>query len=110
MTMQITKLESISQENIIFDKARDFKVKESKFKYQRIKYQNGKEARSANFLFSFGVNESLGYSIPVCLWEKDGQQIKMKNHFLIQLITLHKICQFYLEEEDGQHMASCPFY
>ena len=41
--MQITKLESISQENIIFDKARDFKVKESKFKYQRIKYQNGKE-------------------------------------------------------------------
>ena len=41
--MQITKLESISQENIIFDEARDFKVKESKFKYQRIKYQNGKE-------------------------------------------------------------------
>ena len=41
--MQITKLESISKENIIFDEARDFKVKESKFKYQRIKYQNGKE-------------------------------------------------------------------
>ena len=41
--MPITKFESISQENIIFDKARDFKVKESKFKYQRIKYQNGKE-------------------------------------------------------------------
>ena len=41
--MQITKLESISQENIIFDEARDFKVKGSKFKYQRIKYQNGKE-------------------------------------------------------------------
>ena len=41
--MQITKLESIFQENIIFDEARDFKVKESNFKYQRIKYQNGKE-------------------------------------------------------------------
>ena len=41
--MPITKFESISQENIIFDKARDFKVKESKFKYQRIKNQNGKE-------------------------------------------------------------------
>lgn len=108
--MQITKLESISQENIIFDKARDFKVKESKFKYQRIKYQNGKEARSANFLFSFGVNESLGYSIPVCLWEKDSQQNQDEKPFFDSINNIPQICQFYLEEEYGQHMASCPFY
>lgn len=55
--MQITKLESISQENIIFDKARDFKVKESKFKYQRITYQNGKEGQL--IFFSVLVSMSL---------------------------------------------------
>lgn len=81
--MQITKLESISQENIIFDEARDFKVKESKFKYQRIKYRNGKEGPLIFFsvlvLMSF-----LDIQYRSVYGRKIVNKIKMKNHFLIQ--------------------------
>ena len=37
--MQITKPENLSNENIIFHEAKDYKVKESKFKYNRIKIE-----------------------------------------------------------------------
>ena len=65
-----------------------YKVKDSKFKYQRIKietkYPSGKKGDliiETPFLFSFGVNKKksqetdklIRYSIPVCLWEKYSQ-------------------------------------
>ena len=37
--MQLTKLENISKENLIFHEPKDYKVKNSKMKYQRIKIE-----------------------------------------------------------------------
>ena len=84
--MQLSSYDSITTENIIFNEAKEFKVKDSKIKYKRIpievKYPNGKKGAlviESPVLFSFGVNEKknqetgklVGYSIPVCLWSKD---------------------------------------
>ena len=45
--MQLSSYEHLNQDNIIFNEAREFKVKDSKIKYKRIpieiKYPNGKK-------------------------------------------------------------------
>ena len=84
--MQLSSYENITSENIIFNEAKEFKVKDSKIKYKRIpieiKYPNGKKGAlviETPLLFSFGVNEKknqetgklVGYSMPVGLWSKD---------------------------------------
>ena len=81
--MQLSNYENINQENIIFNEAKEYKVKDSKIKYKRIpievKYPNGKKGVlviESPVLFSFDVNEKknqetnklVGYGIPVCLW------------------------------------------
>ena len=78
--MQLSSYENITQENIIFNEAKEYKVKDSKIKYKRIpielKYPNGKKGAlvvESPVLFSLGVNEKknqetgklVGYSIPV---------------------------------------------
>ena len=62
--MQLSSYENINQDNIIFNEAKEFKVKNSKIKYKRIpieiKYPNGKKGAlvvESPVLFSFGVNE-----------------------------------------------------
>ena len=62
--MQLSTYENITQENIIFNKAKEYKVKDSKIKYKRIpievKYPNGKKGPlvlESPILFSFGVSE-----------------------------------------------------
>ena len=62
--MQLTSYENLTKENILFQEAKEYKVKDSKFKYQRIKietkFPNGKKGDliiETPFLFSFGVNE-----------------------------------------------------
>lgn len=98
--MQLTSYENLTKENILFHKPKEYKVKDTKFKYQRIKvetkFQNGKKRSSPNrntiSFFSFRVNEKksqetnklVGYSIAICLWGKDEEQISKKKHFLRQ--------------------------
>ena len=80
--MQLSSYDRLTPENIIFNEAKEFKVKDSKIKYKRIpievKYPNGKKGSlviETPLLFSFGVSEKknqetgklVGYSIPVCL-------------------------------------------
>ena len=62
--MQLSSYENITKENIIFNEAKEYKVKDSKIKYKRIpievKYPNKKKGPlvvETPFLFSFGVNE-----------------------------------------------------
>ena len=62
--MQLSSYDQITPENIIFNKAKEFKVKDSKIKYKRIpievKYPNGKKGAlviETPLLSSFGVNE-----------------------------------------------------
>ena len=95
--MQLSSYDSITSENIIFNEAKDFKVKDSNIKYKRIpieiKYPNGKKGAlviETPLLFSFGVNEKrnqetgklVGYSMPVCLWSKDSAPNPRNYHFL----------------------------
>ena len=63
--MQLTNYENITKENILFNKTKEYKVKESNIKYKRIKievnYPNGKRGPLVvvtPLLFSFGVSEN----------------------------------------------------
>ena len=62
--MQLSKLENITKENIVFHEPKDFELRNSDIKYKRIKIEtklpNGKTTPfvlETPFLFSFGVSE-----------------------------------------------------
>ena len=126
--MQLSSYENITQENIIFNEAKEFKVKNSKIKYKRIpidvKYPNEKKGPlviETPVLFSFGVNEKknqetnklVGYSIPVCLWAKDSEPSSKEKAFFDVINNVTTLSQKHLENEYGADMASTlpsPFY
>ena len=126
--MQLSSYDQITQENIIFNEAKEFKVKDSNIKYKRIpieiNYPNGKKGAlviETPFLFSFGVSEKknqetgklVGYSIPVCLWSKDSSPNSEEKAFFDVIINFVKLCNFHLESEYGADVASSlssPFY
>ena len=126
--MQLSSYDRLTPENIIFNEAKEFKVKDSKIKYKRIpievKYPNGKKGSlviETPLLFSFGVSEKknqetgklVGYSIPVCLWGKDSEPNEKEKAFFDTLNNIREICCRHLESEYGSDMASSlssPFY
>ena len=126
--MQLSSYENITQENIIFNEAKEFKVKDSKIKYKRIpievKYPNGKKGAlvvETPLLFSFGVNEKknqeinklVGYSMPVCLWAKDSEPNTKVKAFFETLNNVVSMCRYHLGSEYGEDLASSmssPFY
>ena len=126
--MQLSSYENITEENIIFNPAKEFKVKDSKIRYKRIpieiKYPTGKKGAliiESPFLFSFGVSEKknqetgklVGYSVPVCLWARDSVPNPKELSFFDTLNNIFLISQKYLENEYGSHSASfltSPFY
>ena len=126
--MQLSSYENITQENIIFNEAKEYKVKDSKIKYKRIpieiKYTNGKKGAlvvESPVLFSFGLSEKknqetkklVGYSIPVCLWGRDSVPDQKELAFFETLNNIVLMCQKHLENEFGPDLASSlssPFY
>ena len=126
--MQLSSYENITQENIIFNEAKEYKVKDSKIKYKRIpieiKYTNGKKGAlvlESPVLFSFGVNEKknqetnklVGYSMPVCLWAKDSEPNTKEKAFFDVINNVTNLSQQHLENEYGPDLASTlssPFY
>ena len=126
--MQLSSNEHLTQDNIIFNEAREFKVKDSKIKYKRIpieiKYPNGKKGAlviESPVLFSFGVNEKknqetnklVGYSMPVCLWAKDSEPNTKEKAFFDVINNVTTLSQQHLENEYGADLASSlssPFY
>ena len=126
--MQLSTYENLTQDNIIFNEAKEYKVKDSKIKYKRIpievKYSNGKKGPlviETPFLFSFGVNEKknqetnklVGYSIPVCLWAKGSEPNTKEKAFFDVINNITTASQQYLESEYGADLASTlssPFY
>ena len=119
--MQLSTYNHLTQENIIFNEAKEFKVKDSKIKYKRIptevKYPSGKKGVlviESPVLFSFGVNEKknqetgklVGYSIPVCLWSKDSSPNSKELSFFETLNNVVSMCQSHLESEYGPDLAS----
>ena len=126
--MQLSSYENLTPENIIFNEAKEYKVKDSKIKYKRIpievKYPNNKKGPlviETPVLFSFGVNEKknqetgklVGYSIPVCLWAKDSEPSSKERAFFDVINNVTTLSQQYLENEYGADLASTlssPFY
>ena len=114
--MQLTKLSNLRKENVIFNEAKEYTVKNSNLKYQRIKieasYPNSKKGQliiERPFLLSFGLtgrlnketNQYTGYSMPVCLWQRKEEQTTEEKTFFDGMNNLFDICQNYLEEEYG---------
>ena len=119
--MQLSSFENITEDNIIFQTAKKYKVPNSKIKYERIKIErklkNGKTTPlvvETPFLFSFGISERKdqetnkinGYSIPVCLWKKDAEPNKKETNFFNIIKKVQELCQNYLSREYGENEAS----
>ena len=115
--MQLTRPDNVTKNKIIFNDAKEYKVRDSKIKYKRIKietvYLNSKKGDlviETPFLFSFGVNENksqetnklVGYSIPVCLWEKDCSPSSPEKQFYEFICKMVEVCKEHLEEEYGE--------
>ena len=126
--MQLSSYDHLTQDNIILNEAKEFKVKDSKIKYKSIpievKYPNGKKGAlviETPLLFSFGVNEKknqetnklVGYSMPVCLWSKDSEPNTKEQAFFDVINNVMELCKLHLESEYGADLASSlssPFY
>ena len=126
--MQLSSYQKNIKENIIFNKIKEYKVKDSNIKYKRIpievRYSNSQKGPlvvETPFLFSFGVSENknqktgklVGYSIPVCLWKKDSKpndKEKKFFDFINMLITLSKKHLDNEYEPDQIKSLSSPFY
>ena len=119
--MQLSSYENITQDNIIFNQAKEYKVNNSKIKYKRIpieiKYSNGKKGPlvvESPVLFSFGVSEKknqetnklVGYSMPVCLWAKDSEPSTREKAFFDVINNVTTFSQQHLENEYGPDLAS----
>ena len=128
MQIQLSSYDHLTPENIVFNEAKEYKVKDSKIKYKRIpievKYPNGKKGAfviETPLLFSFGVNEKknqetnklVGYSMPVCLWAKDSEPNTKEKAFFDVINNVTTLSQQHLENEYGADLASTlssPFY
>lgn len=65
-------------------------------------------------MFSFGIDERLnqetnqlaGYSMPVCLWQREEEPALEEKKFFDGMNNLLSICRNYLQEEYGHELAS----
>ena len=104
--MQLSSIENITEDNIVFHEPKEFKLRNTSIKYKRIKIEtklpNGKISPlvvETPFLFSFGVSKRknretgqlTGYSIPVCLWKKDQKPNQEEQDFFDLLNNIHEI-------------------
>ena len=126
--MQLSSYDHLTSDNIIFNEAKEYKVKDSKIKYKLIPieviYLNGKKGPlviETPLLFSFGVNEKkkqetnklVGYSMPVCLWAKDSEPNTKEKAFFDAINNVKNLSQRHLGNEYGADLASTlssPFY
>ena len=116
--MQLSSIENITEDNIVFQTAKKHKVPNSKIKYQRIKIErklpNGNFSPlvvETPFLFSFGISERKdketgkisGYSIPVCLWKKDAEPNQKETNFFNIVNKVQDLCRDHLSREYGEN-------
>ena len=126
--MQLSSYDHLTPDNIIFNEAKEYRVKDSKIKYKRIpievRYLNGKKGPlviETPLPFSFGVSEKknqetnklVGYSMPVCLWAKDSEPNTKEKAFFDAINNVTSLSQQHLENKYGADLASTlssPFY
>ena len=119
--MQLSRIENITEDEIIFHTAKKHKVPNNKIKYQRIKIERklpyGKLTPlvvETPFLFSFGISERKdhetnkisGYSIPVCLWEKIAEPNQKETNFFNIINKVQELCRDHLSMESGENEAA----
>ena len=119
--MQLSSFENITEDKIVFQTAKKYKIPNSKIKYERIKIErklpNGKTTPlvvETPFLFSFGIserkdqetNEVNGYSIPVCLWKKDAEPNQKETNFHNIIKKVQELCHDHLSREYGENEAT----
>ena len=124
--MELSSYKKITPENIIFNEANEYSVKDSDLSYKRIPIQikyGGKKRGplivETPFLFSFGVSKNLdkkfgkltGYSIPVCLWSKDSTPKSSEKEFFDIINLLIDLSQKHLDKKYGNAIVlSSPLY
>ena len=119
--MQLSSIENITEDNIVFHEPKKYQVRNTSIKYKRIKVEikmpNGKISPlvvETPYLFSLGVSkrenqetgELNGYTIPVCLWKKDEKPNEEQENFFNLLNHIHEICRSYLEKNYGDNQAT----
>ena len=113
--MQLTKPSNLRKESVILRESKTDKHGNDIIKIQT-KYDNDKPGPlviETPFLFSFGVNERksqetdelVGYTLPVCLWEKDEEPTPEQTNFFKCLTKLQEMCHEYLEETYGSDVS-----
>ena len=92
--MQLSTLENLSKENIIFHEPKECQLKNSNIKYKRIKIEikcpNGKMSPlvlETPFLFSFGVNERKNQETNQNIMEIMKHQVLVKYYITNKLNT-----------------------
>ena len=123
--MELSSYENITQENIKFNEVKEYLVKDSNLTYKRIpieiKYTNKKKGPlvvETPFLFSFGVSKNLdkktgklnGYSIPVCLWQRDSKPNSREKAFFDIVNLIKNLSEKHLEKYENILSLSSPFY
>ena len=104
--MQLTKPSNLRKESINFLEPKTDKHGNEIIKIQTTYPDNklGPLVIETPFLFSFGVNERksldtdelVGYTLPVCLWEKDEEATPLQREFFECLAKLEMWCRKYL--------------
>ena len=117
----MSSIENINEEDTVFHKAKEHKLRNTSIKYKRIKIErkmpNGKFISlvvESPFLFSLGISERrnqetgklTGYSIPFCLWKKDEKPNQEEQDFFDLLSNIQDICRSHLAKEYGDNEAS----
>ena len=115
--MQLTKPSNLRKESVNFLEPKTDKHGNKIIKIQT-KYPDNKLGPlviETPFLFSFGVNERkslesdelVGYTLPVCLWEKDENATPLQTNFWKCLTKLETWCRKYLEKTHGADVSEC---
>ena len=123
--MELSPYENINKENIIFNDAKQYKIKNSNLSYKRIpieikysKKHKGPLVVETPFLFSFGVSENIdkksgkltGYTIPVCLWSKDNKPSNREKTFLEIINRIKDLCEEHLKDKYNITDLASPLY
>ena len=123
--MELSSYKNITGENIKFGDVKEYLVKDSNKSYQRIpieiKYDSKKKGPlvvETPFLFSFGVSKNIdkktgkmsGYSIPVCLWQRDSKPNSREKAFYDIVNLIKNLSEKQLEKYEDILPLSSPFY
>ena len=125
--MELSSYENITEDNILFNEAKEYKVKNSNTSYTRIpieiKYDSKKKGPlvvETPFLFSFGVSVNKdkksgklnGYSIPVCLWPRDSKPSSREKAFFDIIKLLENLSKKHLTQKYSEDIfpLSSPLY